>query len=166
MSNDKAAKVTGQYFYHQRLRTPNPAARDVERQEKLIEACRQFSGVDCPRTKLMFAGVRLLNRTHSRWAKAGFLSLRMIQVDLSAFHHKYHFLHHRYIGERIAIHRNDVSELAGLDAAYVIGASGQFRTVNRRCAQGIERVMPPFTSAPNSFDTTSGSSSTPYAILR
>jgi hypothetical protein len=31
-----------------KLRAPNPAARDVERQEKLLEACRKFSGVDLP----------------------------------------------------------------------------------------------------------------------
>jgi NAD(P)-dependent dehydrogenase (short-subunit alcohol dehydrogenase family) len=45
-SNDPAATVTGEYFYHQRLRTPNPASRDVERQEKLLDACKHFSGVD------------------------------------------------------------------------------------------------------------------------
>ena len=48
VSNDKAAKVTGQYFYHRQLRTPNPATRDVERQEGLLDACRQFSGVELP----------------------------------------------------------------------------------------------------------------------
>ena len=47
-SEDHAAKVAGEYFYHLRLRAPNPAARDVELQEKLIEACQQFSGVDLP----------------------------------------------------------------------------------------------------------------------
>jgi NAD(P)-dependent dehydrogenase (short-subunit alcohol dehydrogenase family) len=47
-SDDPAAKVTGEYFYHMKLRAPNPAARDVERQEKLLEACRKFSGVDLP----------------------------------------------------------------------------------------------------------------------
>ena len=47
-SDDPAAKVTGEYFYHMRLRTPNPASRDVERQEKLLDACRNFSGVELP----------------------------------------------------------------------------------------------------------------------
>ncbi len=46
VSEDPAAKVTGEYFYHMRPRKPNPATRDVERQEKLIEACQRFSGVD------------------------------------------------------------------------------------------------------------------------
>jgi hypothetical protein len=46
ISDDPAAKVTGQYFYHMQLRRPNRATRDVERQEKLLDACRKFSGVD------------------------------------------------------------------------------------------------------------------------
>ena len=44
-SNDAAARVSGQYSYHQKLLAPNPAARDVEKQDRLLEACRQFSGV-------------------------------------------------------------------------------------------------------------------------
>jgi len=48
VSEDPAAKVTGQYFYHMKLRAPNPASRDVERQERLLEACRDLSGVDLP----------------------------------------------------------------------------------------------------------------------
>jgi hypothetical protein len=47
-SDDPAAMVTGEYFYHMRHRTPRPASRDVERQEKLLEACRHYSGVDLP----------------------------------------------------------------------------------------------------------------------
>jgi NAD(P)-dependent dehydrogenase (short-subunit alcohol dehydrogenase family) len=47
-SDDAAAKVTGEYFYHQRLRAPNPAACDTERQEKLLEVCKKFSGVEMP----------------------------------------------------------------------------------------------------------------------
>jgi NAD(P)-dependent dehydrogenase (short-subunit alcohol dehydrogenase family) len=43
---DAAAKVTGEYFYHMKRRTPLPATRDVDRQEKLLEACRKFSGVE------------------------------------------------------------------------------------------------------------------------
>jgi NAD(P)-dependent dehydrogenase (short-subunit alcohol dehydrogenase family) len=45
-SDSPAAMVTGQYFYHMRLRTPNPASRETETQEKLLEACKRFSGVD------------------------------------------------------------------------------------------------------------------------
>jgi NAD(P)-dependent dehydrogenase (short-subunit alcohol dehydrogenase family) len=47
-SDDPAVKVTGEYFYHMKRRAPNPAARDEERQEKLIEACEGFSGVKLP----------------------------------------------------------------------------------------------------------------------
>ena len=47
-SDDEAARVTGEYFYHLRLRPPNPAARDPERQERLIEACQRFCGVALP----------------------------------------------------------------------------------------------------------------------
>jgi NAD(P)-dependent dehydrogenase (short-subunit alcohol dehydrogenase family) len=47
-SDDPAAMVTGEYFYHMKRRAPNPAARDEERQEKLIEACKAFSGVELP----------------------------------------------------------------------------------------------------------------------
>jgi len=47
-SDDPAAMVTGEYFYHLRLRRPNPASRDMEQQEKLLDACKSFSGVDLP----------------------------------------------------------------------------------------------------------------------
>jgi NAD(P)-dependent dehydrogenase (short-subunit alcohol dehydrogenase family) len=50
VSDDPAATVTGQYFYHMRLRTPNPAARDQERQEKLLAACQRFTGVELPKS--------------------------------------------------------------------------------------------------------------------
>ena len=46
VSDEPTAKVTGEYFYHMQLRAPSPAARDTERQERLLEACRHFSGVD------------------------------------------------------------------------------------------------------------------------
>jgi NAD(P)-dependent dehydrogenase (short-subunit alcohol dehydrogenase family) len=48
VSDDPAAKVTGEYFYHMRKKTPKSAARDVEIQEKLIGACKGFSGVELP----------------------------------------------------------------------------------------------------------------------
>jgi NAD(P)-dependent dehydrogenase (short-subunit alcohol dehydrogenase family) len=47
-SDDPEATVTGGYFYHQQLRTPNPASRKMEVQEKLLVACKRFSGVDLP----------------------------------------------------------------------------------------------------------------------
>jgi NAD(P)-dependent dehydrogenase (short-subunit alcohol dehydrogenase family) len=45
VSDDPSAKVTGEYFYHRKRREPKAGTRDVERQEKLIEACRGFTGV-------------------------------------------------------------------------------------------------------------------------
>jgi NAD(P)-dependent dehydrogenase (short-subunit alcohol dehydrogenase family) len=45
-SDDQAAKVTGEYFFHKKLRPPNAATRDVALQEKLLAACRDFSGVE------------------------------------------------------------------------------------------------------------------------
>ena len=48
VSDDPAATVTGEYFYHIRPRTPNPASRDVERQQRLLDACQRFSGVEPP----------------------------------------------------------------------------------------------------------------------
>jgi NAD(P)-dependent dehydrogenase (short-subunit alcohol dehydrogenase family) len=48
VSDEPAATVTGGYFYHMRPRAPNAAARDVERQEELLDACKRFSGVDLP----------------------------------------------------------------------------------------------------------------------
>jgi NAD(P)-dependent dehydrogenase (short-subunit alcohol dehydrogenase family) len=47
-SDDAAAKVTGEYFFHKQLRKPHPAARDKEKQEELIAACEGFSGVKLP----------------------------------------------------------------------------------------------------------------------
>jgi len=46
VSDDKEATVTGQYFYHMHLLNPNPAAREAERQEELLAACKKISGVD------------------------------------------------------------------------------------------------------------------------
>jgi len=48
VSDDPAATVTGEYFYHMRLRRPSPATRDTDRQEMLLAACAQFSGVKLP----------------------------------------------------------------------------------------------------------------------
>ncbi len=48
VSDDPAATVTGEYFYHMRTRKPNPASRDVNRQNQLLEACKRFSGVELP----------------------------------------------------------------------------------------------------------------------
>jgi NAD(P)-dependent dehydrogenase (short-subunit alcohol dehydrogenase family) len=47
-SNDPEAMVSGQYFYHQKRRAPEPAARDEKIQERLIKECARISGVLLP----------------------------------------------------------------------------------------------------------------------
>ncbi len=48
-SDDPDARTTGGYFYHLKRREPNPAARDRALQDRLIDICREISGVDAPR---------------------------------------------------------------------------------------------------------------------
>ena len=48
VSEDAAAKVTGEYFYHMRKRSPKAASREPERQQMLLEACARFSGIAMP----------------------------------------------------------------------------------------------------------------------
>jgi len=48
VSDDPAAIVTGEYFYHMRLRAPSPVTREGELQDALLDACQRFSGVDLP----------------------------------------------------------------------------------------------------------------------
>jgi NAD(P)-dependent dehydrogenase (short-subunit alcohol dehydrogenase family) len=48
VSDEPAAMVSGEYFYHMRLRSPNPATTDVQRQQALLDACQEFSGIALP----------------------------------------------------------------------------------------------------------------------
>ena len=50
VSDAPAATVTGEYFYHERRRSPLPLTREVARQDQLIEACQRLSGVTLPPT--------------------------------------------------------------------------------------------------------------------
>jgi hypothetical protein len=43
-SDEPAAPVSGRYFFHQKLRDPDPATTNVERQDLLLEMCRRVSG--------------------------------------------------------------------------------------------------------------------------
>ena len=47
-SDDPVATATGGYFYHQQLRKPLAATRDVSKQELLLQRCEQMSGVALP----------------------------------------------------------------------------------------------------------------------
>jgi hypothetical protein len=48
VSDDRAATVTGGYFYHMKPREPKAETRAVAIQEHFIEACRVFSGIELP----------------------------------------------------------------------------------------------------------------------
>jgi NAD(P)-dependent dehydrogenase (short-subunit alcohol dehydrogenase family) len=48
VSNDKAAMVSGQYFYHKKPREPHAATRKVELQDALLAECARISGVAFP----------------------------------------------------------------------------------------------------------------------
>jgi hypothetical protein len=48
VSDDPAALVTGQYFYHRQPHESHPAARDTQVQDKLLAACARISGVQLP----------------------------------------------------------------------------------------------------------------------
>jgi NAD(P)-dependent dehydrogenase (short-subunit alcohol dehydrogenase family) len=47
-SEEKLALSTGEYFYHQKLRDPNPIARDPGAQEALVAECERISGLPLP----------------------------------------------------------------------------------------------------------------------
>jgi NAD(P)-dependent dehydrogenase (short-subunit alcohol dehydrogenase family) len=47
-SEDRAAKVTGSYFYHLKPRRANPAAADTSVQDRFLSECAQLSGVQFP----------------------------------------------------------------------------------------------------------------------
>jgi NAD(P)-dependent dehydrogenase (short-subunit alcohol dehydrogenase family) len=48
VSDDAAATVTGQYFYHQQHRRVNPAARHTALQDELLAYCADLTGVQLP----------------------------------------------------------------------------------------------------------------------
>jgi hypothetical protein len=45
VSDDAAARVTGEYFFHLRRRASNPLARDTKLQDELIDACERISSI-------------------------------------------------------------------------------------------------------------------------
>lgn len=48
VSDDPAARVSGEYFYHKRPRKVHPAAQDVDVQNTLLAECARLSGVKLP----------------------------------------------------------------------------------------------------------------------
>jgi NAD(P)-dependent dehydrogenase (short-subunit alcohol dehydrogenase family) len=49
-ATSRAATVSGRYFFHQKLRDPDPATTDVDRQGLLLELCRMVSGTAFPKS--------------------------------------------------------------------------------------------------------------------
>ena len=47
-SDDAEAKTTGGYFYHLKRREPNPEAREISVQDRLIDICQEISGINMP----------------------------------------------------------------------------------------------------------------------
>lgn len=47
-SDDPAAAVTGQYFFHERLRKPSGVVHDQSRQDRLLAECMRISGIELP----------------------------------------------------------------------------------------------------------------------
>lgn len=48
VSNDEKAKVSGRYFHHQREARYNPAADDIQAQDRLLLLCEEMTGVKFP----------------------------------------------------------------------------------------------------------------------
>ncbi len=48
VSDDPAAAVSGEYFFHRQRRTPHPATRDRALQDQLLATCASLSGVSLP----------------------------------------------------------------------------------------------------------------------
>jgi NAD(P)-dependent dehydrogenase (short-subunit alcohol dehydrogenase family) len=48
VSNERAAKVSGRYFHHQKESPHNPEADDVELQDRFLSLCKEITGVSFP----------------------------------------------------------------------------------------------------------------------
>jgi NAD(P)-dependent dehydrogenase (short-subunit alcohol dehydrogenase family) len=48
VSDDRAAQVTGEYFYHLQRRSTNREARNTDYQQQLIERCEELSKIPLP----------------------------------------------------------------------------------------------------------------------
>jgi hypothetical protein len=46
VSDDPAASVSGEYFYHMDKRQPHPATRDLSIQDRLLDFCSRATGVE------------------------------------------------------------------------------------------------------------------------
>ena len=48
-SDEPTATVSGRYFFHQKLRDPDPTTKNVERQSMLLDLCQKVSGTALPK---------------------------------------------------------------------------------------------------------------------
>ena len=48
VSNDEKARVSGHYFFHQKKERYNPEADDVSLQDKMLDLCKEITGVAFP----------------------------------------------------------------------------------------------------------------------
>jgi NAD(P)-dependent dehydrogenase (short-subunit alcohol dehydrogenase family) len=48
VSNEEGAKVSGRYFFHQKVRAHNPEADDVLLQERFLDLCQAITGASFP----------------------------------------------------------------------------------------------------------------------
>jgi NAD(P)-dependent dehydrogenase (short-subunit alcohol dehydrogenase family) len=48
-SDEPGAIVSGRYFFHQKLRAPDPNTKDVERQSLLLDLCHKVSETALPK---------------------------------------------------------------------------------------------------------------------
>jgi hypothetical protein len=48
-SNEVDARVSGRYFFHQRIARHNPLADDVASQDQFLKLCAELTGVDFPK---------------------------------------------------------------------------------------------------------------------
>jgi hypothetical protein len=48
VSDDAAARASGDYFYHQRHRAANPEASNLALQDRFLRRCEELSGVGIP----------------------------------------------------------------------------------------------------------------------
>jgi NAD(P)-dependent dehydrogenase (short-subunit alcohol dehydrogenase family) len=49
VSDEPLALKSGEYYYHRKLRPPNPETRDLSKQDELLAQCHKFSGAPWPR---------------------------------------------------------------------------------------------------------------------
>lgn len=52
VSEESGANVSAEHFYHQRVQSPHPAARSVDRQDALLDYCAELGGIPLPDNRL------------------------------------------------------------------------------------------------------------------